>query len=768
MREEKHVKGLSGPGSKRPKAASVASAHQETGRVVESLRLYWNQHGHLSLLLVAVTLVAYLPALRGQFVWDDDHYVTDNLLLHSLKGLWQIWSVPGATPQYYPLTFTSFWVDYHLWQLNPLGYHLTNVLLQALNAILLWTVLRRLDVPGAWLAAAVFAVHPVNVESVAWITERKNMLAGFFFLSSALACLQFWLPNLAAADSRTQSGRQTTAAGSGNWKFYWLALFLYLCALLAKTATIALPVAVLLVVWWKRGKMGWRELFPLAPFLAVGMAMGLLTVWVEKHFVQAVGREWMFSFPERCLIASRAVWFYLGKLVWPHPLIFVYPRWEIHAAQPLAYLPVLALIVVLFILWLNRKGWARPMLVALVFFLALLLPVLGFFNVYFFRYSFVADHFQYLASIGPIALAAAGITIAFKTKPFLKLACCGALLLTLGILTWRQVGIYRNMETLWHDTLAKNPDCWMAHNNLGLLLDNQGRIEEATEHYHKSVQINPNNFEGRYDLGTDLAQDGRFDEAIENYNKAIQIEPNHFEVLNNLGFALAHKGRFDEAIVNYRKALQINPNFSESLNNLGIALAAKGRFDEAIENFHKALQINPNFSEALNDLGVALADKGQFDEAIENFRKALQINPNYSDALNNLGLALAAKGRFDEVIKNYRKAIQTNPNSSKALNDLAWVLATSPDDELRNGTEAVRLAERACELTHHEKPLFIGTLAAAYAEAGRFSEAVTTAEKAEQLAAATGLTAVAAKNRQLLELYRAKKPYHESPPLPKP
>jgi len=647
-----------------------------------------------------VTLVAYLPALLGQFVWDDDKYVTNNLLLRSLKGLWQIWFVPGATVQYYPLTFTSFWVDYHLWQLNPLGYHLINILLQALNAILLWTVLRRLDVPGAWLAAAIFAVHPVNVETVAWVTERKNLLAGFFYLSSALASLRFWLPNLATAEGRATRVAETSAIGPGNWKFYWLALCLYLCALLAKTAAIALPGAILLVVWWKRGKMGWRELFPLAPFLAVGMAMGLLTVWVEKHFVQAVGSAWMFSFLERCLIAGRAVWFYLGKLVWPHPLIFFYPRWEIHAAQPLAYLPVLALMVVLFILWLNRKGWARPMLVALAYFLALLFPVLGFFNVYFIRYSFVADHFQYLAAIGPLTLAAAGISMTLgrfeKRSPFLKQVFCGMLLLILGVLTWQQCGMYTNLETLWRKTLAKNPDCWLAHNNLSTLLANQGHIEEAMEHSQKAIQINPND--------------------------------------------------------------------SEALNNLGVSLAATGRFDEAIENYYRAIQIKPGFFKALNNLGLALVAQGRFDEAIENFHKAIQINPNHPNAFLNLGIALALSGRTKEAAAQFREALKLNPELAVAMNNLAWILASNPNDELRNGAEAVRLAERACVLTHYSQPLFIGTLAAAYAECGRFPEAVTMAEKAEQLATAAGSNNLAGQIRQMLELYRAGKPYHEPAP----
>jgi tetratricopeptide (TPR) repeat protein len=735
MRDKKQVKRLSGPGSERPKAASAISARRGVDKTVTSQRLAWDQYGRLALLLVAVTLVAYLPALLGQFVWDDDHYVTNNLLLRSLKGLWQIWSVPGATPQYYPLTFTSFWVDYHLWQLNPLGYHLINVLLQALNAILLWTILRRLNVPGAWLAAAVFAVHPVNVESVAWITERKNMLAGFFFLGSALACLRFWLPNLATADGRATKVSETSAASLGEWKFYWLALCLYLCALLAKTAIIALPGAVLVVVWWKSGKVGWRELFPLTPFLAVGMAMGLLTVWVEKHFVHPGGREWTLSFLERCLIAGRAIWFYLGKLAWPHPLMFVYPRWEIHVAQPLAYLPVLALMVVLFILWLNRKSWARPMLVALVYFLALLFPGLGFFNLYFFRYSFVADHYQYFAAIGPLTLAAAGISLTLgrfgKRSPFLKPLFCGTLLLILGVLTWRQCGMYTNLETLWQKTLARNPDSWLAHGNLGLGFYHEGRTEEAMEHYRK----------------------------------AIQIDPNDYATMNNLGIALAAQGQFDEAIETYRRAVQINPNFSEAMNNLGIALATRGRSDEAIENFRKVIQNNPNYYEALDNLGVALASRGQFDEAIKNFHQAIRINSNRPETFYHLGMALGHLGRKREAMAQYREALRLDPNLTGALINLAWILASNPDDDLRNGAAAVRLADRACELTHYNEPLYLGTLAAAYAEAGRFPEAVSAAEKAEQLATAAGSEPLAEKSRLLLEIVRSGKPYHEPAPV---
>ena len=737
-------------------------------------------------LIVLLVFLAYLPALRGGFIWDDDSYVTENTTLHDLDGLRRIWFDPGALPQYYPLVHTTFWLEYHLWGLHPPGYHLVNVLLHAIAAILFGVCCLRLRIPGAWLAAVIFALHPVCVESVTWITERKNVLSAVFYFAAALAYLRF----VGLEEAVTSNLRR--------WHCYWGALALFAAALLSKTVTCSLPAALLLVCWWKKGRLRTGDILPLLPFFVIGAVGGLVTAWIEKHHVGAQGAEWSLTFADRCLIAGRALWFYAGKLMWPAHLTFIYPRWKIEPDVWWQWLFAVAAGCVVAGLWLVRHRIGKGPLVAVLFFAGTLGPALGFVNVYPMRYTFVADHYQYVASLGLIALAAAGITLAFKTKSFLKQAGCGALLLTLGILTWQQAGIYRDQETLWRDTLAKNPDCWMAQNNLGSLFTDTGRFDEAIENYRKVIQINPNSAIPLYSLGVALAAQGRFDEAIENYRKAIQINPNYFDALNNLGIALTDKGRIDEAIENFHQAIQINPNNPKVLNNLGVALAAQGRFDEAIENYYKAVQLNPYYPKALNNLGVALAARKQFDEAITNYRKAIQLNPDSSEALDNLGNALAAKDRLEEAIGNfrqailvnsnrpeiffhlgmtlgqsgrpreavaqYREALRLNPNLTGALNNLAWVLATSPDDELRDGAEAVHLAERACELTHYGQPLFIGTLAAAYAEAGRFPEAVATAEKAEQLATSAGLTAVAAKNRQLLEFYRAGKPYHEPAP----
>jgi tetratricopeptide (TPR) repeat protein len=731
-------------------------------------------------LIVLFVFLAYLPILHGGFIWDDDAYVTNNPTLHDLGGLQRIWFEVGAVPQYYPMVHTSFWLEYHLWGLNPVGYHLINVLLHAAAAILLWQVLQRLRIPGAWLAAVIFALHPVGVESVAWITERKNVLSAVFYFAAALAYLRFADLEEAVTSSRRR------------WHWYFCALVLFTAALLSKTVTCSLPAALLLVCWWKKGRVQRGDILPLLPFFALGMGLGLMTAWIEKHHVGAQGAEWSLTFADRCLIAGRALWFYAGKLAWPAQLTFIYPRWIIETGAAWQWVFPVAAVGVMAGLWLARRRIGRGPLVAVLFFAGTLGPALGFINVFPMRFSFVADHFQYLAAVGLITLCAAGLDRLPRVAPAM-------LVVVLGVLTWQQAGIYRNIETLWQTTLARNPDCWMAHNNLGLLARNQGHNEDAIEHYLEAIQINPNDWETLNNLGFALAAEGRFDEAIKNYRKAIQVNPDNFGVRYNLGVALTALGQIDEAIESFRKAIQINPNFSDALNNLGIALANKGRFDEATESFRKAIQINPNFSDALKNLGIVLANNGRHDEAIENFRKAIQIKTNDCEALYNLGLALAAKGRWDEAIGIYRQAIQINsnhrpeillhlgmaldqlgripeavaqyqealrldPNLTGALNNLACILATNPNAEWRDGTQAVQLAERACELTHYGEPLFIGTLAAAYAECGRFPEAVTMAEKAEQLATTAGLTAVAAKNRQLLELYRAGKPYHEPAP----
>jgi tetratricopeptide (TPR) repeat protein len=730
-------------------------------------------------LIILLVFLAYLPTLRGGFIWDDDSYVTHNPTLHDLGGLQRIWFKVGAVPQYYPMVHTTFWLEYHLWALNPIGYHLINVLLHAVAAILLWQVLRRLQAPGAWLAAVIFALHPVEVESVAWVTERKNVLSAVFYFAAALAYLRF-----VAWEKPDRQNRF-------RWHWYLGALVLFLAALLSKTVTCSLPAVLLLVCWWKKGRVQRGDVMPLLPFFVVGVALGLLTAWMEKHHVGARGADWSLTFADRCLIAGRALWFYAGKLVWPAPLTFIYPRWEIEPAVWWQWLFPIAAAGVVAGLWLARRRIGKGPLVAVLFFAGTLGPALGFVNVYPMRYSFVADHFQYLASVGLIILFAAGLNRAPRVIP-------ATLVVLLGALTWQQTGIYRDLETLWRDTLAKNPGCWMAQNNLGTVFADKGRYDEAIKYYRKAIQLNPNFSEAQYGLGLAFAAQGRLDEAIENYRKAIQINPDYRDALNDLGNALASKGRFDEAIGNYRKAIRINPNYAEARYNLGNALAAQGQLDEAIENYYKAIRINPNYAEAQNNLGIALADKGRFgeaieafrkaiqskpdfsealnnlggvllnqgrfDEAIENYRKAIQSKPNFSEALNNLGATLAAQGRYDEAIENYRKAIQSKPDFSEALNNLAWVLATCPDAGLRNGAEAVRLAERACELTHYGEPSFIGTLAAAYAEAGRFPEAVTTAEKAVQLATDAGSKKTAEENRQRLELYRTGKPYHEPAP----
>ncbi len=654
------------------------------------------------LVILILVVLAYLPALRGQFIWDDDFHVTKCEPLRSLAGLGRIWFEPGATQQFYPLTWTSFWIDYHLWGLHPFAYHAENILLHGINAILVWRILRRLNVPGAWLGAALFALHPVCVESVAWISERKNTLSGLFFLLSIFAALRFWVvPAAPAHVSREKTEVPETAFGP--WKFYWLTLALYLFALWSKTVTAGVPGVILLLVWWKRGRWVLKDWLLVLPFIALGLGMGLITANIEHRFVLAAANadEWKLSLPEKFIIAGRALWFYLGKLVWPHPLVFIYPRWILQPSQPLAYLPLAAAVALAAFLWWKRKSWGRPVLVVAGYFVVVLLPALGFINIFPFRYSFVADHFQYLAAIGPLALMAAGITLflaRFKNADASR-AISGAILALLAVLTWRQTGVYQNLEVLWRHTLAHNPECWMAHDNLGLYLTESGRFAEAEEHYRDAIKIRPNDHIAYYDLGLQAAIRGNLPDAVENFNKTLELAPSftmaHYQVAN----VFAREGSLDAAIREYDATLKSMPDLALAHFNLANTLAQNGNADRAIEEYHRTLEKQPDYAPAHVALGRMMSSKGDFDAAIAQYRAALAIDPSQVEALANLGNMLVSKGQLDEAIDCYHSALQLDPNSPVIHLNLSVALS-------RQGktTEAEAERNEARRLEAHRAP----------------------------------------------------------------
>ena len=740
----------------------------------------WERNWLKGLLLFTAVILVYQPAWHGKPLWDDDAHLTPPEL-RSAQGLARIWIEPGATQQYYPLVYSLFWVEYKLWGDTPLGYHLINIVLHAFSAFLLWKILQRLQVPGAYLAAAIFALHPVCVESVAWISEIKNTLSGALYLGAALVYLKF---------DRTR-----------NWKFYFAALGLFLLGLMSKTVIATLPAAFLVVFWWQRGKLSWKEdVLPLIPFFAVGMGAGLFTAWMEWKYVGARGSGYDFSIIDRLLIAGRAIWFYLGKLVWPVDLIFIYPRWHVSQMVWWQYLfPIMALLVSVG-LWLRSRRNRAPLAVWL-FYVGTLFPALGFFNVYPFRYSFVADHFQYLAGIGPITLAAAGIAALFRSlidkRPFLQLAVCGTLILVLGILSWRQSESYTDVETLWRNTIARNPNAFLAYNNLGNILVSQGETAGAIALFRRAIEIKPDYAEAHYNLANALDRQGKPDEAIDNFQKAIEINPDFVAAHNNLGTVLLNQGRLEEASEQYHQALAEDPTYAEAHSNLGFLLSKQGRTEEAIEEYRKAIELNPNRAEFYSNLGNLLATGGQSAQAVEQFRKALGIEPDNAKVHYNLANILFAQGQWREAAEQYQqslkqmpdsvhahyqlglafqclgesaaaiaeiqKVLELDPNHVAAQNNLAWILATCPDASLRNGPRAVELAQRAVQLSAGTSPQILDTLAAAYAEAGRFPEAVNTARRALELSVAQNNKPLTDVIQNQLKLFEGHSAYHEKP-----
>jgi len=553
----------------------------------------WKRAWLPAAILVAAIFLAYARVWHAGFIWDDDDHLTHNPCIIGPLGFQAIWTTSRAV--YYPLVLSSFWVQHALWGLNPLPYHLVDVALHAACGLLLWRLLLRLHAPGAWLGAAIWALHPVQVESAAWITEQKNTQSCLFYLLAILFFLR-WL-------EASRSPNAATATGFPRARNYCAALLCATLAILSKSSTVMLPVVLGLCWWWMDRRWRMSNAFWLAPFLMVSGAAGAWTIWEQKYANHALGAEWSQSWPQRAVVAGKDIWFYLWKLIWPHPLTFIYPVWNTDTSHPSAFLPLAGVVCALFLLWLARNGPLRPVFFAAAYFVISLFPVLSFFNVYFFRYSFVGDHFQYLASIGPLSLAGAAIASAANAanaeKSIVYPVVSGALLVILGMLTFLQCGVYYNIETLWRCTLADNPNAWIAHFNLGDILVRQGRLDEAVAEYREHLRLMPSSEEGHGNLANVLLLQGRLDDAIVEYGTLLQIDPDSAEGNGDLSAALLRQGRVDDAIAHAQKAVELarytddsgqGHNDATMLRILAQAYGKAGRYPEAIQTAQMALQ----------------------------------------------------------------------------------------------------------------------------------------------------------------------------------
>jgi Flp pilus assembly protein TadD len=618
----------------------------------------WRRLAAGVLIIFLAAFAVYWRVLRGEFLWDDLLVVHRNPLVTGELGLGSIWFRTD-----FPLSNVAFWLEWLAWGKHPVGYHVVNVLLHAVGAVLLWRVLARLKIPGAWLAAMIFTVHPLCVASVAWIAELKNALSLPCYLLSILWYLRF------------DSDLRISDFGFRPSKWYWFSLAAFALALLSKTSTVMLPVVLLGCAWWRRGRVGARDWLLASPFLVLALNFGLMSIGFQVHGAMAGVAVQSVSFWGRMAGAGMAIWFYLSIALLPLHLSMIYPKWRIDVASVWSYLPLLLWCGLLVACWRFRRGWGRHVLFGLGCFTVTLFPVLGLFDMYFLALSRVSDHF---ALRGRVLVLAGGI-----------------LVVGLAVLAGVRAQVFTSEEVLWRDTLLKNPAAWLAHANLGWILASQQKYDEAREHLAASLKLKPDN-------------------------------------------AQAH-------------------------SNLGRVLAIQGQFAAAEPEFQAAVRIKPKDAEIRRSYAAALADQGRKDEAMTQLRDLLQSKPD-TEARSQLASLLYQAGKLGEAVAEYRQVVAAKPDQPETLSNLAWLLATSPDSAVRNGTDAVRFAEQACHLTGYQRPQMIGALAAAYAEAGRFTEAVAATQKAIDLARASGDARFAAVNEQLLKLYSAGKPYHMTRP----
>jgi tetratricopeptide (TPR) repeat protein len=680
------------PGRKQQPRSERLNRH--TGRLFNGSTV-WLLLGII--LIVIAAGVAYWPALHGGFVLDDDLLLTENHLVQASDGLYRIWFTSQAT-DYWPVTNSTLWLEWRLWGRNTTGYHVVNLALHVADCLLIWLLLRKLAIPGAFLAALLFAVHPVNVESVAWIAQLKNVLSMLFFLLSILWYLNFDTP------TAPQNPRQSKTTPQTFRTLFWYALSLaaFVLAMLSKGSVAILPLVLLLIVWWQRDRVTWRDVLRLVPFFLVAVGLTAVNIWFQAHTVEGVIRN--ATFLQRLLGAGAVVWFYLWKAILPLDLSFVYPQWTIEPGNLLWWLPLAAAIAVtMFLVWQRnspRMKWVRPVLFAWAFFCVALAPVMGFTDVTYMRNSLVADHYQYIALLGVVALISAGVVCGSRRlAPFphhainIAVGCAvGALL----IVTRQQTGLYANAMMLYTSTAQLNPNSDLIQLNLGVEHYKAGEISNAIEHFQAALRIDPANDSAHMDLGTALINLGRFDDAIQQFQEVLRLKPSSAAMAHcSIGIALTKAGRPREAIEHLQQALEINPNHLEACNNLAWILATTSDNalrdpNRAVQLAQKAIELDPQGVDFFNTLGVAHYRAGHWQEALQWLNKSTQATHGGS-AFDWFFLAMAHQqlGQHDKALSDYDKAVErmdkTAPQDPELLRFRAeaqtLLAGKSPPDE---------------------------------------------------------------------------------------
>ena len=553
-------------------------------------------------LIVLAGLWAYWPAFRGGWVWDDVEEVTQNAVLRDPAGLARIWTGSTGT-DYFPLKTTVQWLVVRAAGESAPAFHAASVALHIANALLFCALLRRLGLRFAWAGGLLFAVHPLAVESVAWVSELKNTLSLFFLLQSMIAYIRFDGKGSGLGSCFTPEGGKQLPRPD---LFYFLSLFLFVLAMLSKSSVVMLPFALLLHAWWRRGRIARADLAAAAPFFAVSLFLGAVTAWFQEHRAILPGHVLAGGALSRIACSGMALAFYAWKSVWPAGLMPIYPRWSVNPPSLFQFLPWLGIAVLFAWFWTRRAGWGRHAIFGLGFFAVNLLPVSGLIQMSYMHITWVADHFAYVSLLGAAGLAAAGLE---SCRPrFVALSTIAVVGAALAVLSHRYAAIFHDEQTLWTHALERNPQAWPAHHNLGDAYLNAGRFPEAIVEYKEALRLGPDFVPTHYSLGTALLRMNRVPEAIAEYEEALRLKPDWAEAHNNLGSVLASQGRMPEATAHLEEAVRLKPDYADARNNLGNAYLIAGRFPDAIAQYRTALGIDPDNSSVRRNLDVAVRE----------------------------------------------------------------------------------------------------------------------------------------------------------------